>query len=225
MNDTFERKVRAAAVAGWWVVLISVAFIVLQWLVYLAIINARPAWFLSMWGPNLDWGFVQMVWFWAIAIMKFIMWLMVLIALWLTLWARQLRKGPDGRYRILPNCSSAPAPVIRQTSTRWRRSLASRPSSTCRRTRISLPGVSIGTRWKERTAGVASSFVVFRCRISTPRNSGRNFRPACKPWMDCCGPGTPSTCIVVPGRTVRRVRSWPTFTGFGGWGLMRRWST
>ena len=95
MNDTFERKVLAAAVAGWWVALIAVAFIVLQWLVYLAIMNARPAWVLSMWGPNVNWAFVQMVWFWALAIMKFILWLIVLIALWLTLWARRLRKEAD----------------------------------------------------------------------------------------------------------------------------------
>lgn len=92
MNDSFERNVRAAAAAGWWAVLIAIAFIVLQWIVYLVVMNARPAWLLSMWGPNLDWAFVQTVWFWAIAFMKFIVWLMVLIALWLTLWARQLRK-------------------------------------------------------------------------------------------------------------------------------------
>jgi hypothetical protein len=95
MNDTFERKVRAAAVAGWWVALIAVAFIVLQWLVYLAIMNVRPAWVLSMWGPDVNWAFVQMVWFWGLAIMKFILWLIVLIALWLTLWARRLRKEAD----------------------------------------------------------------------------------------------------------------------------------
>ncbi len=92
MNDTFEKKVRAAAVAGWWTILIAVAFIVLQWLVYLTVIHTRPSWFLSMWGPTFDWAFVQLVWFWAIAILKFIVWLMVLIALWLSLWARQLRK-------------------------------------------------------------------------------------------------------------------------------------
>jgi hypothetical protein len=92
MNDLFEKKVQSAAVALWWVVLIAVAFITLQWIAYLSVMHARPAWVLSMWGPNVDWAFVQMVWFWAIAILKFIVWLMVLIALWLTLWARQLRK-------------------------------------------------------------------------------------------------------------------------------------
>ena len=97
MNDVFEKKVRAAAVAGWWVVLIALAFVVLQWIVYLAVMNARPAWLLSMWGPNIDWTFAQMVWFWGIAIMKFVLWLVVLIALWLTLWARQLRKHSVGQ--------------------------------------------------------------------------------------------------------------------------------
>jgi uncharacterized membrane protein (Fun14 family) len=97
MNDPFERKVQAAAVAAWWVVLIGVAVVVVQWLAYLAVISARPAWVMSLWGPGVDWPFVQTVWFWGIATLKFIVWLLVLIALWLTLWARRLRKGDDGR--------------------------------------------------------------------------------------------------------------------------------
>jgi len=92
MNDVFEKRVRAAAVAGWWTVLIAVAFITLQWIIYLAVMATRPAWLLAMWGPGTDWLFVQQVWFWAIAILKFVLWLMVLIVLWLTRWARQLRK-------------------------------------------------------------------------------------------------------------------------------------
>jgi hypothetical protein len=97
MNDNFEKRVWAAAVAGWWVVLIATAVIILQWIAYLAVINNHPAWFLSMWGPNLDWAFVQTIWFWGIAVMKMFMWLMALIALWLTLWAKQLRKLPARR--------------------------------------------------------------------------------------------------------------------------------
>ncbi len=96
MNDAFEKRVRAAAVAGWWTVLITVAFITLQWIIYLIVMSARPAWLLAMWGPDVDSAFVQRVWFWAIAILKFILWLMVLAVIWLTLWARQLRKA-DGR--------------------------------------------------------------------------------------------------------------------------------
>ena len=91
MNE-FEKKIRAAAVAGWWTVLIAVLFITLQWIVYLVVMSARPAWLLSMWGPGTDWPFVQQVWFWAIVFLKFVLWLMILIVIWLTLWARQLRK-------------------------------------------------------------------------------------------------------------------------------------
>ena len=97
MNDVFEERVKAAAVAGWWTLLIAVGFIVLQWLIYLAVMEARPAWLLAMWGPGVDWDFVQSVWFWAIAFLKFVVWLMALAAIWLTLWARQLRKQADGR--------------------------------------------------------------------------------------------------------------------------------
>ena len=39
MNDIFEKRVRAAAVAGWWVVVIAVAFLTLLWLVYLAVMS------------------------------------------------------------------------------------------------------------------------------------------------------------------------------------------
>ena len=81
----------------WWTVLITIAFVVLLWIIYLAVMHTRPAWVLAMWGPNLDWAFVQMVWFWAIAVLKFLVWLMALVALWLTLWARQLRRQTGGQ--------------------------------------------------------------------------------------------------------------------------------
>ena len=93
MNDVFEKRVRAAAVAGWWVVLVALGFLLLQWVAYLFVMADRPAWLLSMWGPNLDWACVQMVWFWGMAILKLVVWFLALVALWLTLWARQLRKG------------------------------------------------------------------------------------------------------------------------------------
>ncbi len=43
MNDPFEKKVRAAAVAGWWVILIAVGFLTLIWLAYLAVMATHPA--------------------------------------------------------------------------------------------------------------------------------------------------------------------------------------
>ena len=96
MDDTFERKVRAAAVAGWWTLLIALGFLVFQWGFYLFAMSTRPAWLLSLWGPDISWPFVQTVWFWGTAIFKLCLWLATLVVLWLTLWARQLRKRADG---------------------------------------------------------------------------------------------------------------------------------
>jgi hypothetical protein len=93
MNDSFEKKVRAAAVAGWWVILIAYGLLLVTWIAYLGIVSARPAWLLAMWGQgSVSWDFVQTVSLWFMAIFKFFVWLMVLAVLWLTLWARELRK-------------------------------------------------------------------------------------------------------------------------------------
>jgi hypothetical protein len=92
MSDDFQRRVKAAAVAAWWVVLIATGLLIVSWIAYLVIISAEPSWLLSMWGPDLSWTYIQNVWFWAIVAFKLIVWLMALAALWLTLWARQLRK-------------------------------------------------------------------------------------------------------------------------------------
>jgi hypothetical protein len=81
MNGPFEKKVKAASIAGWWVVLIAVVFLTLLWLIYLAVMSVHPTWLLSMWGPGVDWPFVQSVWFWAMVAFKFCVWLMILAAL------------------------------------------------------------------------------------------------------------------------------------------------
>jgi hypothetical protein len=46
VNDSFEKKVRAAAIAGWWVVLIGYALLIATWFFYLGIRSARPEWVL-----------------------------------------------------------------------------------------------------------------------------------------------------------------------------------
>ena len=96
MNDVFEKRVRAAAVAGWWALLVAAGFLVLQWIIYLVVTSARPGWFSSLWGPDLSWSFIQNVWFWITAIFKLCVWLLALVVLWLTLWAWQLRKRARG---------------------------------------------------------------------------------------------------------------------------------
>ena len=92
MNDAFEKKVRAAAAAGWWVILIGYALLTGTWLVYLALVSARPAWLIAMWGHDVGWDFIQVVSLWFLGVFKLFMWFLILVALWLTLWARLLRK-------------------------------------------------------------------------------------------------------------------------------------
>ena len=89
---------------------------------------------------------------------------------------------------------------------------------------ISLTGISVGTRWKQCTGGPVSRFVGCRCKISTPRNFGGNFRPVCKPRTDCCGPGTPCMCIAVPDEPLAEHGSGLPSLG-SGMPLNKRWST
>ena len=96
MNEPFERRVRAAAIAGWWVVLAAIAVLAVSSVAYMVLVSAQPPWLISMWGPDLTWADIQNVSFWAIVGFKMVVWLMALAALWLTLWARQLRKSDAG---------------------------------------------------------------------------------------------------------------------------------
>jgi hypothetical protein len=92
MNDIFERRVRAAAVAGWWALLWAVGFLTVVWLAFLSIMSTRPEWMLTILGPKIGWDYIQLVTIWAVAIFKLFIWGLAVIVLWLTLWARQLRK-------------------------------------------------------------------------------------------------------------------------------------
>ncbi len=95
MNETFEARLRASARAGWWTLLIGAAFLAFQWIVYLVMMSERPSWLLVIWGNGISWETVRILWLWVAAIFKLCLWLMALVVVWLTLWARQLRKKPD----------------------------------------------------------------------------------------------------------------------------------
>jgi hypothetical protein len=92
MNDVFQQRVKAAAVAGWWTVLVAISFLASVSIVFLVLISARPAWLQFLLGPGVSWEYVQNVGFWAISIFKMCIWLLALVVVWLTLWANQLEK-------------------------------------------------------------------------------------------------------------------------------------
>ena len=54
--------------------------------------SARPSWLLWLFGPGVSWDYVQNVGFWIVSIFKMFIWMMALVVVWLTLWAKQLEK-------------------------------------------------------------------------------------------------------------------------------------
>jgi hypothetical protein len=91
MNDDFERKVQGAGIAGWWTVLVAAAVLVLQWAAYLFVMSARPTLVLTLWGTD-SWLEVHSLWLQGTVVLKVFVFILALPCLWLTLWARQLRK-------------------------------------------------------------------------------------------------------------------------------------
>ena len=92
MNEFFETRIRCAAIAGWWTLLIAAVAFLMQWIIYLLVVPAQPSWVLTLWGPGANWPEVRSVWFWFLAGFKVFLVLLAFVLVWLTLWARQLRK-------------------------------------------------------------------------------------------------------------------------------------
>ncbi len=93
MEDQFIKKVRTAAVAGWWTLLIAYGLITIQWLVYLFIVSNKQDWMLTLWGLGVTWSTVSIISIWGIAIIKICLLIMVVVTVWLTLWARGLSRS------------------------------------------------------------------------------------------------------------------------------------
>jgi hypothetical protein len=93
MEDSFGRRVRAAAAAGWWTALIATAWMLIVWLVWLGVVKGQPVWVLQLWGMDgMAWPEVQRLMLYFFGIMKLVLWVWVLICIWLTIWARRLRQ-------------------------------------------------------------------------------------------------------------------------------------
>jgi hypothetical protein len=96
MSDEFETRLRTAASAGWRTLAVAAALFLVQWLAYRVVVSARPAWVLELWGAGTDWEQVRTTWFWFLAGFKVALLAVALLLVWLTLWARELRKRSSG---------------------------------------------------------------------------------------------------------------------------------
>jgi len=92
MDDLFTKKVRAAAVAGWWTLLIAYGILLVQWLAYLLIMAKQQAGILFIWGNGITWPEIRTIWLWGMVAYKLSVGIMLFIVIWLTLWAGQLVK-------------------------------------------------------------------------------------------------------------------------------------
>jgi hypothetical protein len=92
MDEIFTRKVRTAAVAGWWTLLIAFCILLVQWLVYLPIMARQPVGMLCFFGEGVTWPEIRTIWLWAMVVSKLGIAMMLFVVIWLTLWARQLAK-------------------------------------------------------------------------------------------------------------------------------------
>ncbi|MGD0274497.1 MAG: hypothetical protein ABSB79_00350 [Syntrophales bacterium] len=92
MDETFTKKVRAAAVAGWWTLLIAYCILLIQWFAYLLIMAKQPAGILCIWGEGVTWPEIRTIWLWAMVAFKLLVGMMLFVVIWLTLLARQLAK-------------------------------------------------------------------------------------------------------------------------------------
>ena len=92
MDEIFTKKVRTAAVAGWWTLLIAYCILLIQWFAYLLIMTRQPAGVLFIWGHGVTWPEIRTIWLWAMVAFKLGVGMMLFVVIWLTLWARQLAK-------------------------------------------------------------------------------------------------------------------------------------
>jgi hypothetical protein len=82
MNDLFTQRVRAAAIAGWWTVLIVMGLLMFSWWSYVSIIARRPAWMVGLWGGGITWEEMRTISLWFFSAFKLVVWLIVMIVVW-----------------------------------------------------------------------------------------------------------------------------------------------
>ena len=92
MADGPAERVRAAAVAAWWTVLIGAIWVTAGWLMSMAFLRCEPEWVRALWGGKIEWPQIHVIWVAMIAGFKVILLLCVLTAVFLSLWARKLKR-------------------------------------------------------------------------------------------------------------------------------------
>ena len=98
MADTFTARVRSAAVAGWWTILIMAVWMTLSWLAWIGMLSAKPDFMLAMWGGDaMTWAQMHEMVVTFFAVFKMVILTFLIATIWLSLRARQLRRQNAGQ--------------------------------------------------------------------------------------------------------------------------------
>jgi hypothetical protein len=92
MDEMFIKKVRTAAVAGWWTVLIAYCLLLISWFSYLLIMKIQPEGVVCLLGKGIAWEEIRTIWLWGMVAYKLTVAMMLFVVIWLTLWAKKLAK-------------------------------------------------------------------------------------------------------------------------------------
>jgi len=92
MDEIFIKKVRAAAVAGWWTLLIIYCVLLIQWFAFLVVMDKQPEGLLFLFGKGVTWSEIRTIWLWGMVAYKLGVAMILFVVIWLTFWARQLAK-------------------------------------------------------------------------------------------------------------------------------------
>jgi len=92
MELDLAAKVRAAARAGWWTVILISLFMTGGWFLAIALLRAQPEWASTFWPGKVDWDEIRTIYIWAFGMMKMMVWLMVGLTIWLTFWGGRLKR-------------------------------------------------------------------------------------------------------------------------------------
>lgn len=93
MDNIQSTKIRTAASAAWWTLLLATLLISAIWLIYVWMVNQRAAWMQGLWAPGMTWETVGPYALWGVTVFKVFLWMLLTAAIWLSLWARGLKKA------------------------------------------------------------------------------------------------------------------------------------
>ena len=66
------------------------------WFAWMAVLSARPAWMLAMWGQGMTWDEAHQIVVTMMGAFKLIVLTLLMLTIWVSLWARQLGKQSGG---------------------------------------------------------------------------------------------------------------------------------